>query len=242
MYLNKTMFEKIKKRYALNNSYFKNKRPQDPQDPFEVFGYVKQHNELPYNLDLTDNWLYECFTEYQKRNTEYKFNEQFFTPPKTSKRMRDLLEEYMSDDYLNDVYLFDMCCGYGQLSVNYPNNKLISHGIDVDEKLCKLYEKFTGSQSTCIDFKDYNKKERNIIANPPYSVNKLTAFLEKLYEILEDDGIAVILIPEGFFEKEKPKATKEIINKFKVLYREDMEESFARTNINAEICVIKKDL
>ncbi len=71
-------FYPIKKKYALNNSYFKNKGPQDPSTPFEVLEYVKQHNELPYKEKIHDNWFYDCFVEYQKRNGV--FNSQYFTP------------------------------------------------------------------------------------------------------------------------------------------------------------------
>jgi len=229
-----TRFEKIKKRYALNNSYFKNKRPQDPSNPIECFYYVEQHGELPYNSELEDCWLEECFAEFQKRNTEYKMLEQFFTPSDTAKRMNELLDEYGNKDC---VYALDVCCGYGALSKNSP---FIIKGLDIDNSLCELYENYTGNKATCMDFMEYNGKEKNIISNPPYSIKTLTAFLEKLYNILEDDGIAVLLLPKGFIDKERPKATVEALEKFGVGHREDMREEFASTKMTAEIVVIKK--
>ena len=40
--------------------------------------------------------------------------------------------------------------------------------------------------------------------------------------------------------KEKPKALAEVLAQFEVIHREDMQEDFERTKINAEIVVIKK--
>jgi len=227
------MFEKIKKRYALNNSYFKNCRPQDPQTPNECFDYLEQHDELPYNLEEDENWLEDCFAEYQKRNTDYKLRGQFFTPPKTAKRMMALLDEYA---FKKSPFALDMCCGYGVLS---KDNPFIMKGLDIDKNLCELYEKYTENEAINIDFMDYTEKETAVIANPPYTIKLLTAFLNKLSETLEKDGVAVLLLPKGFMEKERPKDTVEVINKFEIIYKEKMEEEFSRTKMCAEIVILK---
>lgn len=226
-------FEKITKKYALNNSYFKNRRPDDPKTPYEVFLYQEQHGELPYKEELEDNWIEKCFAEYQKRNTSYKYYEQFFTPSETARRMAEL-----ADEYGDGVYCLDACCGYGALSKELKNKGFIVKGFDVDNELCLFYEHNIGSEAKNITFDEYKEKEKIIVANPPYSIKTLTAFLQWLYLTLEDDGVAVLLIPKNFINKERSKATVEAISKFNVLHREDMIESFSRTMISAEIVIL----
>ncbi len=228
-------FEKITKRYALNNSYFKNCRPQDPQTPYEVFLYQEQHGELPYKMELEEDWIQECFAEYQKRNTSYKFYEQYFTPQDTADTMASLV-----DKYADKVYVLDACCGYGALSKEVSKKGFIVTGFDIDKELCKFYEEFVESEAKHCDFLEYNEKQDIVVSNPPYTIKTLTNFLNWLYNILNDDGIAILLIPKNFIDKERPKATVEAISKFSVLHREDMKEEFARTKVNAEIIVLKK--
>jgi len=230
------IFEKIKKKYALNNSYFKNKRPENPQTPYEVFLYQEQHSELPYKMELEEGWIEECFAEYQKRNTSYKFYEQFFTPKQTSKRMAEL-----ADKYGDGVYVLDACCGYGALSTELKKTGFIVKGMDIDDELCKFYEENIGSEAQCLSFEDYLEKQKIIVANPPYSIKTLTAFLVWLNSILEDNGIAVLLLPKNFIDKERPKTAVEALNKFEVLHREDMTEEFSRTKIQAEIIVFENN-
>ena len=61
------------------------------------------------------------------------------------------------------------------------------------------------------------------------------------WDLLGDGGLAILLLPKGFIDKDKPKALVEILEKFSVMHREDMEEDFARTAIKAEIVVLEKD-
>ena len=59
-------------------------------------------------------------------------------------------------------------------------------------------------------------------------------------DLLEVDGTSILLLPKSFIDKEKPKALAEVLAQFEVIHREDMQEDFERTKINAEIVVIKK--
>ncbi|MDB0602327.1 ParB/RepB/Spo0J family partition protein [Tenacibaculum maritimum] len=52
-------FEKVSKKYALNNSYFKNRKTDYPANPLEVLDYWMQHNELPFDMGDESNWMYE---------------------------------------------------------------------------------------------------------------------------------------------------------------------------------------
>lgn len=229
-------FEKIQKKYALNNSYFKNKRPQDPQTPYEVFVYQEQHGELPYNIELEDGWIEECFAEYQKRNTNYKHLEQYFTPKETAKRIAQITDDYTRND---NVHVLDACCGYGSLSKELKEKGFIVSGFDIDNDLCKFYEENIESEALCINFEDYKEKQQIVVSNPPYTIKTLTSFLIWLRGILEEKGIAILLIPKNFIDKERPKSTVEAINNFRILYREDMGEEFSSTKIRAEIIVLE---
>ena len=52
-------FEKIAKRYALANSYFKNRLLIWPDTLCEIHDYLQQHGELPFRYD-GDNWPYDA--------------------------------------------------------------------------------------------------------------------------------------------------------------------------------------
>lgn len=237
------------KKFALNNSYFKNIRFVEgaPQTPAEVFEYYEEFKEFPFkDLDLEeDEILFEIFGEFNK--IEGVLHDQFFTPPIIADRMAYLLDEYSKIDTLDEyskhtepLRVLDICCGYGQLT--YPVEKFgfLVSGIDFDKNLCKLYEKFTNSGATKMRFQDLIEKEDLIISNPPYSIPVLTEFLYKLYDILSDRGFAVILLPKGFIEKEKPKKLYEILQKFEVIHREEKNEEFKSAKIKTEILVLKK--
>ena len=88
----KLKFEKLKKKFALNNSYFKNRQHNAPSNPFEVLEYYKEQKELPYNDgEIKDDWFYNCFCEFQKRAGVH--NSQFFTPTKTVKVLNEFFIE-----------------------------------------------------------------------------------------------------------------------------------------------------
>ena len=135
-------FGKTKKKYALNNSYFKNIRGLAgvPKTPEECFGYYEEHKELPfqdshYFVDgvVDDWWLYDCFVEYQKR-AGVVFS-QFFTPRETAKRVADLADEY----FLSDCFVLDACCGFGALSKAIRDRYgFIVRGFDIDSSMVRL--------------------------------------------------------------------------------------------------------
>lgn len=236
-------FHKIvtKKRYALNNSYFKNRLPSMPATPLEVMHYFTQHGELPFDMGSdTENWLYECYVEYQKRAGVY--GSQFFTPPATAKRMAELADEYFN--YEEGVpQVLDACCGFGMLTKPLLEKGFIVNGFDLNKELLELYNEYTGCISEQKDINSYLYDElpwKNIISNPPYEIKECTQFLKLIWDLLADYGIAILLLPKGFVDKDKPKALVEVLEKFNVVHREDMDEEFARTKINAEIVVIEK--
>lgn len=235
-------FEKITKKFALSNSYFKNKRPQDPQNPFQVLEYYQQHGELPYKEEPHENWFYECFIEYQKKNTIV--HSQFFTPTKTAQEMAQILSFYANEE----DKILEACCGFGQITKALIEKgfKEVA-GFDIDKQMISAVNYFHGNEAHFFtaDFTNYFEKDLPyktydfVISNPPYEVKELILFLEWLSNILNENGKAVLLIPLGYADKTTKKVTQ-IFSRFKILERHPMQEEFARTNISAEIVVLER--
>jgi len=235
-------FEKLKKKFALTNSYFKNRQHNAPSNPFEVLEYYKEHNELPYeNGAITNNWFYECFCEYQKRAGVH--GSQFFTPPNTAKRMVEILFEHTKFD----EKVLDACCGFGQITQQlkakgyeqieaFDNDKLmVGACYDLhDSRFLTIFRHDFTSEETLPN------KYDAIISNPPYGVRDLTAFLEFVDKHLYETGKAILLIPRRFLDKQRPAKLVKVLSKFHIELRELMSESFARTGAVAEIVVLTK--
>lgn len=242
------IFEKITKKYALNNSYFKNRRAQDPANPFEVLEYVKQHQELPYREELDDNWFYDCFIEYQKKAGVV--NSQFFTPPQTAKQIAEIAKKWLPGK--TNIKILDACCGFGQITkelytsiiVSENSNNIIKsmHAFDIDKKLTDTCKYFC-PQIEILNL-DFSKDLTNqlfdmIVANPPYQVKELTGFFQYIKNSLNGEGLAILLIPIGFLDKTRPKRLVQILDGFRVLERVPMQENFARTNVRAEVVILQ---
>ncbi len=106
--------------------------------------------------------------------------------------------------------------------------------------MLEVYTNYTEQPCEQSSFEDFKGSFDSIISNPPYEVKDLTNFLVCLDKILNAGGTAVLLIPNGFVDKERPKAIPEALSKFSIIHREDMDEEFARTKIKAEIIVLSK--
>lgn len=236
-------FKKVTKKYALNNSYFKNRLPNAPATPYEVADYVSKHGELPFSYH-GENWLYDCFVEYQKRAGVV--HDQFFTPDDTAHAMCGIAEQH----FCIDDYVLDACCGFGQLSKPLVNTgRWKVHGFDFNPEFEGLYKTHTGNKASfeCCDFDSFlaenaSQQYKQIIANPPYAVKDLTRFFAWLDKVLTDDGVVILLLPCGFIDKERPKATATELEKWHFFQRQDMAEKFARTGVRAEIVVARKTI
>ena len=238
--MEKLKFEKLKKRFALNNSYFKNRQFNAPSNPFEVLEYYKEHSELPYdNGEIKKDWFYECFVEFQKRAGVY--NSQFFTPTKTAERIAEIVYEYAEFD----ERILDACCGFGQITSALKRKGYGQiEAFDNDKKMCYAYFDLTGIDARFFDFTNEDETFANkynlIVSNPPYEVKELTKFLEFVDEHLNETGKAILLIPSGFLDKQRPANLVRVLNKFFIQLRELMKEKFERTGIFAEIIVLSK--
>jgi SAM-dependent methyltransferase len=230
----------MKKKYALNNSYFKvNTMLGLPDTILEIAKYYKENGELPFNY-VGSNWVYDAFCERQKRRGV--INSQFLTPDVTADRMLHFAFKYFT---VNGV--LEPCCGTGQITKELLKSGYSVVAFDNDLDLVKLCEETIFSSSIgAVFYGDFHTYKWNschcnqIIANPPHEIKELTDFIEWICGIQNVGGISILLLPKGFIDKNSPKRTFDALRKFGVLEKEDMRENFERTAIKAEIVVLKK--
>ena len=224
------------KKYALKNSYFKNRSVNMPDTIMEIAKYYKQHGELPFRYEGR-NWVYDAFCERQKRKGVY--NAQFLTPDATVDRMVHLAGKYFAE---NDVV--EPCCGTGQITKELISRKYNVTAFDIDFEMTGVCRLLNDSPNLAVfqsDFRDVRVVANQIIANPPYEAKELTDFLEWILSVQDSGrGLSVLLLPKGFIDKNKPKRTFDVLQKFGVLEKEDMREAFEHTKTRAEIVVLKK--
>ena len=230
-------FEKIAKRYALTNSYYKHRQMGWPDTLAEIYDYLQQHGELPFRYE-GDNWSYDALCERQRRKGVYA--SQYLTPDRTARQMAALAVRYFD----NDSRIVDACCGTGQLT-----RALIAEGVhpsaivgfDADAELVDLYERlYPGIAALRMQFHEVDFRCENVIANPPFEIGECTAFLQWLSRTQRSGDRSVLLLPYGFIDKQRPKAVQETMRRFLVRHRTSMQEPFARTNCRAEIVVLER--
>lgn len=231
------------KKYALNNSYFKNRTPDMPKYPLDIVKYFTENGELPFAYyGEMDNWVYEMFCEYQKR-ASINF-EQFLTPSATAKYMYDLLVNEIIRTADHHFSILEIGCGTGQITkylTQLEDDADSITAIDFDPDMitiCKLLYPESSIEFIQEDFTEHNKQYDYIITNPPYS--NLVGIFQCLDKCLKDTGFAVLLLPVGAVQKERPKALVELLSKFSFTTFK-MNEKFERTGTVAEISLIYKN-
>jgi SAM-dependent methyltransferase len=224
----------MKKKYCLNNSYFKVAHSLGfPTSLLEIAKYKHEHGELPFAYS-EDNWVYDAFCEYQKRSGV--IYSQYLTPDATAGRMLHFAGKYFKT---NDV--LEPCCGTGQITKELLKDGYGVMAFDIDDDMVDFINfQHPGLNAEKCDFRMYEGTYNQIIANPPYELPELTAFLEWILNIQTSGGISVLLLPKGFVEKERPKALTAALHQFSVQEKENMRELFLRTSAAAEIIVLKK--
>lgn len=230
------IFEKIARRYALQNYYLR-RNFYWPETLPEIFDYQQQHNELPFLYD-GDNWPYDAMCERQRRKGVHA--SQYLTPDRTARQMAALAVRYFD----NDSRIVDACCGTGQLTRAlilegvHPSAIL---GFDVDAELVDLYARLCPEATALrMQFHEVNFRCENVIANPPFETAECTAFLRWLGDVQYPGDKAVLLLPVGFIDKQRPRMMQNVVRRFCTLCRTPMQESFARTNCRAEIVVLER--
>lgn len=222
------------KKYALNNSYFKNRKHNYPDTILEIVKYKQQFGKLPFNYTAS-NWLYESMIERQKRHGVQ--NDQYLTPEKTAAQIAELTNNFQPKD---DIVL-DACCGMGQLTKYLLQNKLNVIGFDIDPdmvEICRLsYPEATFELYNFLDMEILQQYDL-IVSNPPHSQKDIASFFNWLSSALNDEGKAILLIPKDYMKKEKPQLLAEYLKRFDTLHQEGMQESFYHTNKACEICIV----
>ena len=230
-------FEKIAKRYALTNSYYKHRQMEWPDTLAEIYDYLQQHSELPFRYE-GDNWSYDAMCERQKRPGVYL--SQYLTPDRTARQMAALAVRYFD----TDSRIVDACCGTGQLT-----RAMIAGGVhpsaivgfDADAELVDLYERlYPEAAALRMQFHEIDFRCENIIANPPFVTAECISFFDWLIKVQRSGDYAVLLLPYGFIDKQRPKAIQETMRHFIIHYRTPMQEPFARTNYRAEIVILER--
>jgi SAM-dependent methyltransferase len=224
----------MKKKYCLNNSYFKVARNLGlPTSLLDIAKYERENGELPFDYS-GENWVYDAFCEYQKRNgIVYS---QYLTPDETVDRMLHFAGLYFKN---NDV--LEPCCGTGQITKELLKGGYNVTAFDIDGDMADFVNfQYPQLNARKCDFRAHEGIHGQIIANPPYEIPELTAFLQWILNSQTSGGISVLLLPKGFIEKNKPKALLNVLRKFSVQEKEDMRENFLRTSLSAEIVVLKK--
>ena len=230
-------FEKIAKRYALANSYFKNRLLIWPDTLCEIHDYLQQHGELPFRYD-GDNWPYDALCEQQKRRGVRL--SQYLTPDATARQIAALAVRYFE----NDSRIMDVCCGTGQLTraliaAGVHPSQIV--GLEVDRELADFYARLYPVTQTLIGpYRDIDFRCENVIANPPFEIVECVYFLQWLSRTQRSGDRAVLLLPYGFIDKQRPKAVQETMRHFIIHHRTPMQEPFARTNCRAEIVVVER--
>lgn len=230
-------FEKIAKRYALANSYFKNRLLIWPDTLCEIHDYLQQHGELPFRYD-GDNWPYDALCERQKRRGVRL--SQYLTPDATARQIAALAVRYFE----NDSRIMDVCCGTGQLTraliaAGVHPSQIV--GLEVDRELADFYARLYPVTQTLIGpYRDIDFRCENVVANPPFETTEVVDFLSWLAKVQQPGDRSVLLLPHGFIDKQRPKGIQEMLRQFEVLYRTPMQERFARTNVTAEIVVLER--
>ena len=173
------IFERITKRYALQNYYLR-RNFYWPDTLPEILDYWRQHNELPF-LYGGDNWPYDAMCERQRRKGVYA--SQYLTPNRTARHMAALAVRYFD----NGSRIVDACCGTVQLTRAlllegvHPSAIL---GFDADAELVDLYERlYPEAAALRMQFHEIDFRCESVIANPPFEVPECTAFLQWLSRI-----------------------------------------------------------
>ena len=162
----------------------------------------------------------------KKNDKNINVNGQYFTK---NPILQQKIYEFIHNNNQSIIEILEPCVGRGDL-VKYirdiqcnQNNKdnqdtnktkYIFDMYELDDKIEFIIDKNE------IKFGDFllakiNKKYKTIIGNQPYiqrkkNINTYIAFIEKCYELLEDNGELIFIVPSDFF---KLTSSKNILNK-----------------------------
>mgnify|MGYP003623371768 FL=1 len=224
----------MEKKFALNNSYFKNRRPDDPFTIAEITAYHMEHGELPFRYD-GDNWPYDTVCERQKKHSVQYC--QYLTPELLASRIAGLARKYAGEN----IEALDACCGTGQITKHLLKLGFTVSAFDIDPGMTQLHNYFyPDCYASIADFRTLDGMQWPlIVSNPPFDRGIAEEFIRWLVESLSPGGIAVLLLPLGFVDKQRPKTLIQDLFRLRVLHRCTVTDKFAHTNGVFEIVVFE---
>lgn len=161
---------------------------------------------------------------------------QYFT---TNEELKDTVYKFILND---PSVILEPSIGQGDL-IEYVKNKKPKIKFDmyeIDEKI-KLLDKIKKDKVNYGDFMEQNikKKYKTIIGNPPYirtkTGNLYIDFIEKCFNLLDDNGELIFIIPSDFFGLT---CASKLLNKlfdngtFTHIYHPHNEKMFKNANID----------
>ncbi len=208
-------FEKVAKKYSLNNSYFKNKDESYPDTMLEIAQYWKQFGELPFVYPGGDDWVYDTMIERQRKRGV--LGSQYLSTNKTAEQIAVLAENFNPAN----LEVLDACCGTGQLTKALLEKGFNVEGFDGDGEmveLCKII--YPESNFFRMDFREAVSERRweLIVANPPHEHKYLPQFFEWLSTALATNGKAILLLPTDYMVKKHQASVVKLFARFKSLY------------------------
>ncbi len=226
------------KKFALSNSYFKNRRPEDPDTLSEIVAWYREHGELPFRYESGDlrDWPYDTVCERQKRHGVQRC--QYLTPDTVANEMA-----LLASAYATTAYALDACCGTGQITKALLRHGFHVDGFDIDPDMLAAYNLVypqCGGHVEDITLPARDGERKLIVSNPPFDRSIAVEFMVWLTKRLAEGGIAVLLLPVGYVDKERPKALVENLSRLQVLHRSAVTEKFVHTNGNFELVVVEK--
>lgn len=176
----------------------------------------------------------------ERQRRQGGFASQFLTPDRTAQQMAALAVR----SFDNESRIVDTCCGTGQLT-----RALIAEGIhptsmvafDADMDMAAIYGRLYPEATVMRSlFQEIDFRCENVIANPPFETAECTVFLRWLGDVQYPGDKAVLLLPVGVIDKQRPRMMQNVVRRFCTLCRTPMQESFARTACRAEIVVLER--
>ena len=114
-------------------------------------------------------------------------------------------------------------------------------GFDADAELVDLYERlYPETAALRMQFHEIDFRCENVIANPPFEIVECVYFLQWLSRTQRSGDRAVLLLPYGLIDKQRPKSVQETMRHFIIHHWTPMQEPFARTACHAEIVVVER--
>jgi len=175
---------------------------------------------------------------------DYQF---YATPQKIANEMVEKLE------LKDNVSILEPSAGRGNLIKSIPNNdtyevyyfELMPQNLELLEKNLKNKE-FKKLEFLGTDFLEYNgnMKFDRIIANPPFSKNQDIIHTKKMFELLNDNGVMVVITSTSWYNGKQKKQIefKEWLNSIKhdIIFIDSGSFKESGTNVKTIMLKIKK--